>query len=519
LGSKNSIVSAINDSPTKPSRAVTVLYAAMLLLALCIAALSFITDYQRTKEDLEERAEAYAISMATDVRWYADVARQTLRRAVDRFEDGTSRSAVVSEAMSDMPDGVIVVLYDAKGTSQTVMGVSAPMVNIADRPYFQQLKAGKEWVFSNLITSRQNDTKTFAIGLAIRRNGEFKGAAVAYAPMNVFQDAWLNVGGHEANVFLVHRDGWISARLPPLDSDIYNHPVEKSFVDTFTQAPTGAYWAEASPIDGISRVLGYASVPSTPLIAVLGQSPTEALNGVWHRIAVSLAVLAPILILLTYASWRIKQLLSKHEATEIQLRAALETNERFLLEIHHRVKNNLQSAQSLIRMYVRSPEIMSEIEPRIAAMAKVHEHIYRSDRLVSVTAATYLKDIAEQIIFSSANKVTLNTNIEDIDLPSDVAMPVGQLLNEAIINAVKYGFENRSDGVICIELKRTENGQAILTIHNNGAPMPSEKRQGIGSRLMPAFASQVNGSVETTSDDKGVTVVLKFPLDGLKSPA
>lgn len=515
LDSKTNTGSHINIISTKPSRAVTVLYAAMMLLALSIAAFNFISDYRHAREDLETRTEAYAVSMATDVRWYADVARQTLRRAVDRFQDGTNRFAVVTDAISDLPDGVIVVLYDENGDSLTAMGLTGPTVNVADRNYFKQLKSGKEWVFSNLITDRNTSNQTFAIGLSVNHNGQFKGAAVAYAPMDVFRNAWLSMGGEKSNVFLIHRDGWISARLPTVESDIYDNPIDASFVNSFTGAPTGSYWAPASPIDGIARVLGYASVPNTPLIAVLGQSADTAMRGVRHRTLVSLSILAPILILLTYASWRIKRLVTHQEETEQQLRSALATNERFLLEIHHRVKNNLQSAQSLIRIFVKSPEAMAEIEPRIAAMAKVHEHIYRSDRLVSVNAQTYLTDIANQTIFASSTKITLTTDIAPIELPSDVAMPVGQLVNEVIINAVKYGFDNRDRGLITIRLTADDNGEAILSIHNDGEPISTDKRQGIGSRLMPAFASQVNGTVETKSDDDGVTVTLRFPMDGI----
>lgn len=499
---------------TRPSRAVIVLYAVMVTLTIAIAVISFIADYERTRQDIEERAEAYAISMATDVRWYVDVARQSLRRAADSIRRGRDPDDVVIDAISDLPDGVVVVLYDAQGTSQKVMGISSPVVNVADRQYFRELKDGKQWVISNLISDRITKKKTFAIGLALREGGLFKGAAVAYAPMEVFQDSWLSVGGANGNVFIVHRDGWITARLPPLDSEVYDHPVSQEFVNTFAQTPTGSTWAVASPVDGVKRVLGFAAVKSTPLIAVLGQSPDAQFAALRWRILVAFAILAPILVLLGYATFQIRNLLRRQEVTEDRLRSALATNKRFLLEIHHRVKNNLQSAQSLIRMYVKSPDVMAEIEPRIAAMAKVHEHIYRSDHLVSVAAGEYLRDIAQQVIFSSSRTIELLTDIEAIDLPSDVAMPVGQLLNEAIINAVKYGFDGRDEANICICLKMETDQRALLTIHNNGAPLPLDQKRGIGSRLMPAFAQQVNGTVETTSDDNGVTVTLKFPLDG-----
>lgn len=489
----------------------------MVALTLGIAAFTFLTDYLRTQKNLEMRAEAYAIAIATDVRWYVDVARQTLRRTADRIQQGNTADIpeVVSDAISDLPDGVVVAIYDANGASRGFIGAKPLPVSIQDRRYFQELQGGQDWIISNVIADRVTQTKTFAIGLALREGTKFTGAVVAYAPMDVFRDAWLKVGGTHSNAIILHRSGWITARLPPDDSPVYDTQLPELTISNFTGSTTGTYWAEPSLIDGVSRVLGFASVPSTPLIAVIGLSPDDDIAALWLRVMVSLAILAPILILLGYASLRIRNLMSQQEKTAQDLSKALATNEKFLLEIHHRVKNNLQSALSLIRLHVKSPEVIAEIEPRITAMAKVHEHIYRSDDLVSVAAPSYLTDIAEQIIFTASTPITLKTDIADVQLPSDVAMPVGQLLNEAIINAVKYGFTDENSGVISIGLSVDDNAQATLIVHNNGLPLSPTQKAGIGSRLMPAFAQQINGTFEMTSDESGVTVKLQFPLSGL----
>jgi two-component sensor histidine kinase len=514
------VIGALGPSapPARTSRWVAWLYGAMVALTLGIAAMNFVIDYQRTRHDLEKRAEAYSFSMATDVRWFLDVARQTLRRVAANIDPNTSTdyNMVIANALSDLPAGVVVAIYDAAGRSQAFVGLDSRPVDISDRSYFQDLAGGNEWAISKILSDRVTGTKTFAVGLALRRNGIFDGAVVAYAPMQVFSDAWLSVGGRQSNAFIVHKEGWLTARLPAIDSEVYDDRAAPEFVGSFMNGTAGSYWAEPSPIDGIARVLGYAHVPSTPLIAVIGVSPHEELSAFWGRVGMTLAILAPLLLLLGLASRRIRLLISSQEETAQQLSKALATNEKFLLEIHHRVKNNLQSALSLIRIKVRSPEIVAEIEPRILAMVAVHEHIYQSDHLVSVSAQKYLSDIAQKIIYASANNITLTTDIADIDLSSDLVMPVGQLLNEAIINAVKYGFPDGREGNVNILLTATEAGDATLIIHNDGAPMPATRRTGLGSRLMPAFASQVGGKVETVSDEHGVSVIFNFPLAGMQ---
>lgn len=494
---------------------VEALYAAMVVVSLGIALVGFRLDYEKTLDDIEHRARAYSISMATDVRWYVDVARQTLHRTIDRLEDAPQslENNVLSQALSELPAGVVIALYDAAGDSRAFIGYASAPINISDRHYFQELRGGEEWVISNLIADRVTGTKTFAIGISLYENGQFSGAAVAYAPMRVFSESWLSVGGTNSNAFLVHHDGWITARLPPIDSEVYDAPVAKEFVDSFSE-DNGSYWAAPSPIDGIERVLGYARVPSSPVVAVIGISPAEQLAQFWWRVAVSLLILTPILVILGLASWRIRNLIAEQERTADELASSLKRNEELFIEIHHRVKNNLQSVLSLIRALVKDRESVAAIEPRILAMAAVHEHIYGHNDFVVGNAANYISDIAQKVIYASSGNLGLTTDIADIELPSKVMMPLGQLLNEAIINAVKYGYSDGRRGNITIHLDADVHDLVTLTIHNDGDPLPKNAEKGMGSRLLGAFATQLGGTIDTASTEQGVTLTVQFPKHG-----
>lgn len=501
--------------PRSSGQFIAFLYAALVTLALGIAAISFIFDYQRTRDELENRVEAYAVSLATDVRWYAEVARQTLSRVAAQLAptaQGMDSTGTLTAALSDLPAGVNIVIYDAEGNSRQYVGVAARPVNVSDRQYFARLRDGQNWVISNLITDRLTGNKTFAIGLALRSGGVFQGAAVAYAPPDILNHAWLGIGGDMSNAFLVHRDGWITARLPTIDTEVYDNAVSQDFVANFTAAPNGVYWAEASPIDGVARVLGYAAVPSSPLIAVIGVDPRVELGQFWSRVAVTLATLTPILILLGFASGRMRLLADQQEEIARKLATSLARNESLLLEIHHRIKNNLQSVLSLVRTQVRDPAILAEIEPRIAAMVSVHEHIYRNVDFVEAPARSYITDIASKVIYASSGQIRVETAIADVELPSEIVMPIGQLVNEALINAVKYGYPDGRSGTISIRMDVDESGMAELSIHNDGDPLPERKANGIGRRLMESFAAQARGTLHTKSSADGVTVSLKFPL-------
>ncbi len=164
--------------------------------------------------------------------------------------------------------------------------------------------------------------------------------------------------------------------------------------------------------------------------------------------------------------------------TAQQLAHSLARNEGLLLEIHHRVKNNLQSVLSHVRTQVREPERLAEIEPRIAAMVAVHEHIYKNDDFSEAHARKYISDIASKVIYASSGNIRLETDIADVELPSEIVMPIGQLVNEAIINAVKYGYPDGRPGLVDIRMTVDDAGVATLIIHENGDPAPETKATG-----------------------------------------
>lgn len=500
-------------------RMVLLLFGGLVAIVILAATLSFVLEYQATRRYLEQRAEAYAKSMSTDVRWYVEVAKQTLNRVNDRLADlgDESYQGVLSQAISELPVGVRIVIYDRDGISRAYAGLSTTPspISVSDRLYFQQLREGRPWVISSLINDRLTNTKTFAAGRPLYDDGEFRGAAVAYTPMEILSEAWLGVGGHNSNAFLVHEEGWLTARLPPVDSEVYDRPLPPEFVASFTGAPSGYYWAEASPIDGVERVVGFSKVPQTPLIAVIGVSPAAALTAFWQRVGITLALLTPTLLLLGVAVLRIRSLIVTQQETASRLTHSLERNEHLLLEIHHRIKNNLQSTLSLCRIHVRDPAIISELEPRINAMVAVHEHIYRGNDFTHVAAGHYIADIAQKVSFASGDQLSITTDVAAIDLPPAMVMPVGQLINEAIINAAKYGAK---PGTIHIRFFE-KDGVATLTVTNTVDARPESLGTGIGQRLMQGFATQLAGRLEMIPTEKDMTVRVTFPLPASEDDA
>lgn len=492
------------------------LYFMLVVLVTLITTTNLVTDYARTRADLEQRVTAYAQSMATDIRWYLEVAWQTLDRtaaALKSLTDKAEITAAVETSQAELPEGVSILVYDANGHAIAGSHYDGTPIEILDRHYFQELKDGKEEVISHLLTDRMTGAATFAVARALHaEDGSFAGAIATYAPMPLLSAAWLSIGGTNSNAFIVHEDGWLTGRMPPVPTDIYDNPVSQEFVSNFTRAERGVYWAPVSPIDGIDRVLGYAKTAGSPLIAVVGIDPESYFADFWHRVLITIATLLPVLLFLGVATRRSQAIMRRQEETARQLGISHARNETLLLEIHHRVKNNLQTVMALVRSQVKDPAILNEISPRISAMSAVHEHIYRNVDFLETAAPDYLTDIAQKVIYAAGRDLRLRTDIEDITLPGAAMMPLGQLVNEAITNAIKYGYADGRQGTISITLRREENSRARLTIHNDGDPPVDHQEQGLGRRLMTSFAAQLQGEVETLSDADGVSVILRFPV-------
>lgn len=128
---------------------------------------------------------------------------------------------------------------------------------------------------------------------------------------------------------------------------------------------------------------------------------------------------------------------------------SLQEKEQLLKEIHHRVKNNLQTISSLLSLgskKIKSESVLNvlqESQNRIHAIATVHEILYKSDMARRVDMSKYLKYLIASLIdsFGSLAKgVSVKLNTQKLFFLMDTAMPCGLIVNELITNALQHAF-------------------------------------------------------------------------------
>lgn len=223
-----------------------------------------------------------------------------------------------------------------------------------------------------------------------------------------------------------------------------------------------------------------------------------------------------------------KNLLKTHHRlykSKTEIEAQIKEKETLLKEIHHRVKNNLQTVSSLLSMQGRNTtneqikKIIKSSQNRVISMAIIHEMLYMNDNLSKIEFRPYVEELSTFLIKSVAgsnHSIDLSIDIPDIKLGIDTAIPLGLLINETITNSLKYGFEDKNDGRIEIGLQKEENSDEdyILTISDNGIgfsdEVNSKSSKSLGLKLIHNLARQLRGSAVKNDSIEGTAYKIKF---------
>lgn len=214
---------------------------------------------------------------------------------------------------------------------------------------------------------------------------------------------------------------------------------------------------------------------------------------------------------------------SKISETRQDLLDKIQEKDTLLKEVHHRVKNNLQTVCSLLNMQSRGTDdeqmksLIKSSQNRVMAMAMVHEMLYLRDDLTTIDYKTYVFKLTEYLVKSVKgpdSKVKLVIDIPNIELGIDTAIPLGLLINETITNSLKYGIKDDAEGEIHIELKKEDENDYMLTIGDNGIGISEAvdpvTTKSLGLKLIHNLARQLKGSITRDWSRKGTNYIVKF---------
>jgi two-component sensor histidine kinase len=166
---------------------------------------------------------------------------------------------------------------------------------------------------------------------------------------------------------------------------------------------------------------------------------------------------------------------------EMQIRNALKEKETLLRELYHRTKNNMQVIMAMINLQTQNIkdenilQMFSETSNRISTMALVHEKLYQTKDLSQINLKDYFTDLINllsnnyQLI---SEGIRIKTDMSNVMVTIDSAIPCGLIMNELISNAFKHAFPENQRGEIQISLKMIDDQEIELIIGDDGIGLP-----------------------------------------------
>lgn len=238
----------------------------------------------------------------------------------------------------------------------------------------------------------------------------------------------------------------------------------------------------------------------------------------WFR---ALVLLAAIGFVYGFARLRVSYL-ERNKLRELvdrktqDLQDALREKEVLVKEVHHRVKNNLAVISSLLQMQIWESEdgptrqVLQDSQLRIQSISLVHEKLYQSDNMAQVNFREYVEELLEAIertYEEAGNHIRIETDITNVEMTVNLAIPTSLILNELVTNAYKHAFNGREEGRIRVQVDRTGSGM-VLEVRDNGAGLPDDFGEGqdssLGMSLVSTLTKQLSGEIEAYTEEGAV---------------
>lgn len=220
--------------------------------------------------------------------------------------------------------------------------------------------------------------------------------------------------------------------------------------------------------------------------------------------------------------------ISSEKKAQQKISESLREKEVLLAEIHHRVKNNLAVISGLLQMQMWESEnenaksALQQSHLRVQSIALVHEKLYQSESLSYIQFDRYLKDLLHtiaDIYIGSESDIDINSNLNALTLNVNQAIPCALLINELVINAFKYAFENIAGGTINIEVQKDEQ-QVLVKVSDNGHGFAESDElgnaQSLGLELVDTLVEQLNGELKLYNRD-GAHIEFRFTPEGVSN--
>jgi two-component sensor histidine kinase len=189
-------------------------------------------------------------------------------------------------------------------------------------------------------------------------------------------------------------------------------------------------------------------------------------------------------------------------------------------ELYHRLHNNLQLVVSLIASTARAVSDtdarrkLQDLAQRVTALSLLQERLHRGGDFRAVDFASYLRQLGEELAALHGGRVGLEFATEQEGLPVTVAVPLGLVANELIVNALKHAFPEGRQGRILVRFGASPRGETVLEVADDGVGIVSEAASegaGLGMSLVGRLVAQLRGRMNRHTGTAGTSFVVTVP--------
>jgi two-component sensor histidine kinase len=216
-----------------------------------------------------------------------------------------------------------------------------------------------------------------------------------------------------------------------------------------------------------------------------------------------------ILFVSFYISYQSNKLRKTNTILEKQNNEILKINkekELILKEVHHRIKNNMNTMKSLLALQSKSMSeptavsALTDAKNRLHSMGLLYDKLYRYPDTQNLSIPDYFEPLIDEIVsvFPHGDKVRVEKKLDDIMLDVKTLSALGIIVTELITNAMKYAFTDGQQGVIRVVLGKNET-DLKLEVKNSGKMLPHdfkiENTEGFGLKLVSMLVQQIKGKI------------------------
>lgn len=356
-------------------------------------------------------------------------------------------------------------------------------------------------------------------------------------------------------------DFYATLDLPLMSSIAMVRPSDTQPIAAFSRAAGGAGPMAAIPpalrealaagvTEGIVREAGetvvYRRIDPWPVYAVV-RIDAELVERQWRRAVLpyALAGCAVVLAVSGIAAATLRRIRvevdARHGLEErvqertatlqvalARMEEAVRQKDLLMRESNHRIKNSLQLVCSILTMHgvaVKNQDTrghFAEASRRVAAIADVHELLYRGDSLSTLCFRDYLENLCRSMSVSSlppAEGWDVTLDARPVHVSADQAVALGIIVGELLTNCAKYAYPGPGPKPVSIVMKPEEGGAVRLSVADKGVGLPetagaphgeAPRGTGLGMRVVKALGAQIGARIVIDHTPPGVRYTLTF---------